>query len=141
MKVYDAKGKINYVYKKSADTLNIFDYEPNGKLAVKLKFRKNQFIDTINYYDYKHHYIIIDSSKGQYFYGTEIILFDNGKYGYAGASRFTKNKDPRKVFKSQLKFGEHITGYVDGSINEQILYVIENDSSIVKATYRTPKNK
>ena len=137
-KVYDEKGKLNYIYKKNGDILNIFSYEPDGKLAMKLKFRKNQFIDTIYYKDYKHHYIVIDSSRGQYFYGTEIILFDNWKYGYVGPSRFIKNKDPRKVFKSQLKYGEHITGYDDGSINEQILYVIENDSSVVKAKYIVP---
>lgn len=139
--VYDGKGKVNYIYKKKGDILNIFDYEPNGKLMMKLKFRKDQFIDTIYLYDYPHHYIVIDSSRGRYFYGTRIILFDNGKYGYVGALRFTKNKDPRKAYKSLLNFGEHILGRDDGSINEKVFYVIEKDSSVVKAAYRSPHSK
>lgn len=51
---------------------------------MKLKFKQDQFIDTIYYYDFDKHYIIIDSSKGKYFYGTQVFLFSNGKLAYKG---------------------------------------------------------
>lgn len=133
--------KSNIIYKKNGEFLNIYDYSKDDRLMMKLKFKSNQFIDTIYYFDYKNHYIIIDSSDYKYFYGTHIIIFDNKNYGYKGALRFTKNRNPMLAFKSQLKFGEHITGNEDGSLNDKIFYVIENDSSIIKAVYKAPSTR
>lgn len=98
---------------------------------MKLKFKHDQFVDTIYYYDFDNHYTVIDSSKGKYFYGTQVLLFANGKESYKGTYRFTKNIDPKEAFKSMLNFGQHTTYNTDGSIKEQLEFKIIGDSSYV----------
>lgn len=69
-KVFDDDNKLKNVYEIKGDIITIYDYATNGKLMMKLKFKQDQFIDTIYYYDFKNHFITIDSSKGKYYYGT-----------------------------------------------------------------------
>ncbi len=66
-KVYDKDHKLINVYEKNRDITIIYDYATNGALMMKLKFKKDEFIDTIYYYDLKNHFITIDSSKGKIF--------------------------------------------------------------------------
>lgn len=136
-RIVDSQGKLKYIYEDIGDIKMIYDYNKNGALMMKLKFKQDQFIDTIYYYDFKDdkdvksHIVKIDSSQRWYFYGTEYILLNNGKYGFKGALRFKKNADPMNAAKSQIGFGKHTYYNLDGTINEQREYVIHNDSSYV----------
>jgi hypothetical protein len=127
-KIFDTDHKLSNIYETKGDITTIYDYAKNGKLMMKLKFKQDQFIDTIYYYDFSHHFITIDSSKGKYFYGTEITLLDNGKFGYKGALRFKKNIDPSIAAKSRLRFGRHTSYNEDGSINDDLHFEIIGDS-------------
>ncbi|MGE8431445.1 hypothetical protein [Chryseobacterium joostei] len=130
-KIVGPDGKLKYIYERRENVTTIFDYAKDGKLMMKLKFKQDQFIDTIYYYDFDTHYTVIDSSKGKYFYGTQVLLFANGKYGYKGTYRFTKNTNPKEAFKSMLNFGQHTTYNTDGNIKEQLEFKIIGDSSYV----------
>lgn len=128
-KFIGSDNKLKYIYETKDGITTIFDYDTNGKLMMKLKFQKDQFIDTIYYYDFNQHYSLIDSSKGKYFYVTDVILFEDGKYGYKGPLRYTKNLDPMKVAQSRLRFGRHRGYNKDGSLNDDITFEIRGDSS------------
>lgn len=130
-KIYGPDDKLKYIYKIKGDVKTIFDYAKDGKLMMKLKFKQDQFIDTIYYYDFDDHYLTIDSSDGKYFYGKQILMLDKTHYGYTGYYRFRKNNNPKKAFESQLKYGKHTTYSVDGSIREQLEFKIIGDSSFV----------
>lgn len=130
-KIYGPDNKLKYIYKINGDIKTIFDYAKDGKLMMKLKFKQDQFIDTIHYYDEDIHYTIIDSSDGKYFYGTQVLMLDKVHYGYKGTYRFRKNNDPKKAFASQIKFGKHATYNIDGSIREQLDFKIIGDSSYI----------
>ncbi len=54
-KIYGKDHILKNVYEKKGDMITIFDYATNGKLMMKLKFKQDQFIDTIYYYDQKKH--------------------------------------------------------------------------------------
>lgn len=130
-KVYDKHHNLKNVYEIKGDIITIYDYATNGKLMMKLKFKQDQFIDTIYYYDFKNHFITIDSSKGKYFYGTETVILNNGKYGYKGGLRFKKNTSPQIASQSRLRFGRHVGANEDGSINDDIDFKIIGDSSYI----------
>ncbi|UZT98334.1 hypothetical protein ODZ84_01825 [Chryseobacterium fluminis] len=116
-------------------------YDKNGFIKADGKFKGDQFIDTIYVYKekdtdiYNDHFdtlIIIDSSKGSCFYGTEIVeekkthkLFSKGVY------RFKKSSDPRKCYESKLKTGYFEFHNIDGSLHSKKLYQINGDSSYV----------
>ncbi|GAE66970.1 hypothetical protein H3Z85_12320 [Chryseobacterium indologenes] len=134
IKILGPENKLKYVYKTKGDITTIYDYARDGKLMMKLNFKQDQFIDTIYFYDFDNHYTVIDSSKGKYFYGTQILTYDNGKYAYKGPYRYTKNTDPKEVSKSLLKFGHHSTYNVDGSLREELNFKIIGDSSFVVST-------
>ncbi|WP_419869392.1 hypothetical protein [Chryseobacterium sp. CT-SW4] len=69
--------------------------------------------------------------KGKYFYGTEIVLLDNGEYGYKGGLRFKKNTNPHIVATSRLRFGKHTSYNDDKSVNDNLEYRIIGDSSYI----------
>ena len=116
-------------------------YDKNGFIKADGKFKRDQFIDTIYIYKekdndiYNDHFdtfIIIDSSKNNYFYGTEIVeekkthkLFSKGVY------RFKKSSDPQKCYQSKLKTGYFEFHNIDGSLHSKKLYQIKGDSSYV----------
>ncbi|WP_345988313.1 hypothetical protein AAEU33_14525 [Chryseobacterium sp. Chry.R1] len=140
-KVFSPDNRLKQMYTTKGDIITIYDYAKDGKLMMKLKFKQDQFIDTIYYYDQKQHYITIDSSKGKYFYGTHVLFLDNGKLGYKGPLRFKKNISPQIAFKSLLRFGRH-TGYnEDESINDDLIFKIIGDSSYVNKTIIRNKKK
>ncbi|WP_426481934.1 hypothetical protein [Chryseobacterium sp. R2ACT005] len=133
-KVFGPENKLKYIYKTKGDITTIYDYSKDGKLMMKLNFKQDQFIDTIYFYDFDNHYTVIDSSRGKYFYGTQILTYDNGKYAYKGPYRYTKNIDPKKIAKSLLKFGQHSTYTIDGSLKEELSFKIIGDSSFAVNT-------
>ncbi|WP_225689781.1 hypothetical protein [Chryseobacterium tagetis] len=114
-------------------------YDKNGFIKADGKFKADQFIDTIYVYKEKDNdiyddhfdvFIIIDSSKNNYFYGTEIVeekkthkLFSKGLY------RFKKSSNPQKCYQSKLKTGYFEFHNIDGSLHSKELYQIKGDSS------------
>ena len=116
-------------------------YDKNGFVKADGKFNGDQFIDTIYVYKekdndiYNDHFdtfIIIDSSKNNYFYGTEIVeekkshkLFSKGAY------RFKKSPDPYECYQSKLKTGYFEFHNIDGSLHSKKFYQIKRDSSYV----------
>lgn len=116
-------------------------YDKNGFIKADGKFKRDRFIDTIyvykekdndTYNDHFDTFIIIDSSKNNYFYGTEIVeekkthkLFSRGIY------RFKKSSNPQKCYQSRLKTGYFEFYNIDGSLNLKKLYQIKGDSSYV----------
>lgn len=122
-------------------------YDTNGFIKADGKFKGDQFIDTIYVYKekdndiYNDHFdtfIIIDSSKNNYFYGTEIVeekkthkLFSKGTY------RFKKSSNPQECYQSKLKTGYFEFHNIDGSLNSKKLYKIKGDSSyVIKSNWK-----
>jgi len=116
-------------------------YDKNGFIKADGKFKENQFIDTIYVYKekdndiYNDHfdtYIIIDSAKDNYFYGTEIVEEKNThKLFSKGIYRFKKSSDPKECYHSKLKTGYFEFHNNDGSLNSKRLYKIIKDSSVL----------
>ncbi len=116
-------------------------YDKNGFIKVDGKFKSDQFIDTIYIYketdsdiynDHFNTFIKIDSSKNNFFYGTEIIeeknthkLFSKGMY------RFKKSNNAKECYESKLRTGYFIIFNRDGSLNSRKLYQIKGDSSYI----------
>jgi len=116
-------------------------YDKNGFIKAEGKFKRDQFIDTIYVYKekdndiYNDHFdtfIIIDSSKSNYFYGTEIVEEKKThKLFSKGVCRFKKSYDPQKCYRSKLKTGYFEFHNIDGSLHSKKLYQIKGDSSYV----------
>ncbi|UKB85382.1 hypothetical protein LF887_07085 [Chryseobacterium sp. MEBOG06] len=116
-------------------------YDKNGFIKADGKFKRDHFLDTIYVYKekdndiYNDHFdtlIIINSSKGNYFYGTEIIEEKNThKLFSKGIYRFKKSSNPEECFQSKLKTGYFEIYNIDGSLSSKKLYKIKGDSSYV----------
>ncbi|MDH6252588.1 hypothetical protein M2347_002315 [Chryseobacterium sp. H1D6B] len=125
--------------KKENLSYNIYD--KNGFIKADGQFKRDQFVDTIYVYKekdndiYNDHFdtfIIIDSSKDNYFYGTEIVEEKNThKLFSKGIYRFRKSSDPKECYKSRLKTGYFEFHNIDGSLNSKKLYQIRGDSSYI----------
>ncbi|ASW73700.1 hypothetical protein IQ37_19735 [Chryseobacterium piperi] len=116
-------------------------YDKSDFVKADGRFKEDQFIDTIYVYKekdndiYNDHFdtfIIIDSSRNKYFYGTETVeeknthnLFSKGVY------RFKKSSDPQECYQSKLKTGYFEFYNIDGSLHSKKLYQIKGDSSYV----------
>jgi len=116
-------------------------YDKNGFIKAEGKFKGNQFIDTIYVYKendndiYNDHFdtfIIIDSSKNNYFYGTEIVEEKNShKLFSKGVYRFKKSSNPKESYNSKLKTGLFVFFNRNGSVHSKKIYQIKGDSSYI----------
>ncbi|MCS3871231.1 hypothetical protein J3D55_004147 [Chryseobacterium ginsenosidimutans] len=116
-------------------------YDKNGFIKADGKFKRDQFIDTIYVYKekdndvYNDHFdtfIKIDSSKDNYFYGTETVEEKNThKLFSKGIYRFKKSSDPKECYQSKLKTGYFEFHNIDGSLYSKKQYKIKGDSSYV----------
>ncbi|MCC2590027.1 hypothetical protein [Chryseobacterium sp. MFBS3-17] len=117
-------------------------YDGNGYIASEGKFAKNQFTDTIFVYKkiddegYDEHFdriIVIDSTIGPFYYGTELVL---EKYTHKlfsrGSYRFRLHKNPDESFKSRLREGIFTVYERDGNIYSEDDYKIKDDSSYIQ---------
>ncbi len=128
--LYPNSNMIRYHVKNEKDHDLIKEYDKNGNIITLLKFRKNQFVDTIYYYGEVDYFIKIDSADEHYFYGTQIVKYLSNQEAYRGLKRFSKNDDFIKAYDSRIKFGKELTFDEYGKVNTIDYYKIVGDSSI-----------
>ena len=91
--IYYDNGKPKYINIWDEDFLKINRYDRQGNLLFKGKYKDQQLFDTIYVFDKGDNFIIkIDSSKGNYFYGTMISKYSTGKDAKISHLRFKKKQ-------------------------------------------------
>jgi hypothetical protein len=130
-KYYD-NGKPKYINIWENNFLKVSRYDRQGNLLFKGKYKDQQLFDTIYVFDKEDNYIIkIDSSKGNYFYGTILLKYSTGKDAKISHLRFKKNSNIDSIFASSLLFGKEVIFSPNGNLAKEAYYKIVGDSSIL----------
>ena len=89
-------------------------------------------IDTLYAFDQAGDFIIkIDSSNINYFYGTYISKYLNGKNAKISPLRFTKNTDTDSIIGSSLLFCKELLFNTNGKLAREKIYKINGKTSDV----------
>lgn len=130
--IYYDNGKPKYVNIWDDDFLKVSRYDRHGNLLFKGKYKDQELFDTIYVFDKADNYIIkIDSSKGNYFYGTMLSKYSTGKDAKISHLRFKKNSDIDSIFASSLLLGKEVIFSPNGNLAKEAYYKIVGDSSVL----------
>ncbi len=136
-KVYFDDGKVKYLNTMDKGILNFKRFDREGNLMFVGRFSKSQLIDTLFIFDQEgfDHFVKIDSSDNNYFYGTFLSKYSTGAYAEVSLMRFNKGLDIDSVIGSSLLYGKKVIYKPDGSIGSERIYEIQgNSSKIVRET-------